>query len=335
LAKARWLDEQRAQLLPVHYFHVVFTVPDQLAHLSLQNKRVVYNILFRAASETLRRVAQDPKHLGAQIGFLAVLHTWGQTLMHHPHVHCVVPGGGLAANGRGWVGCRPNFFLPVRVLSQLFRGLFLHYLKQAFQRADLEFYGTLQHLSDRRAFDSFLDAVRRVKWVVYAKRPFGGPAQVLDYLGRYTHRVAISNHRLLGMDDRNVTFSWKDYRTGNQVRSMTLDTHEFIRRFLLHVLPDGFVRIRHYGLLSNSHREQKLAVCRELLSATESVEGIAKSQDWKARYQALTAEPIDLCPECHQGRLLIVEVLQPDSGFCSPAYASNETVSTQVELDSS
>lgn len=222
------------------------------------------------------------------------------------------------------------------MLSRLFRGLFLHYLKQAFQRGVLEFHGSLQHLSDRRAFDSFLDALRRVKWVVYAKRPFGGPAQVLDYLGRYTHRVAITNHRLLSIDDRQVTFSWKDYRTGNQVRSMTLDTHEFIRRFLLHVLPDGFMRIRHYGLLSNCHREQKLAVCRELLSATESVEATgSKWQDWKARYQALTGEPIDLCPECHQGRLLIVEVLQPSSHFCSLAFTATETVTTQAGLDSS
>lgn len=336
LAKARWLDEQRTHLLPVHYFHVVFTVPDQLAHLALQNKRVVYNILFRAASETLRRIAQDPKHLGAQIGFLAVLHTWGQTLMHHPHLHCVVPGGGLTPDGRGWVPCRPNFFLPVRVLSRLFQGLFLHYLKQAFRRGDLEFHGSLQHLSDGRAFGSFLDALRRVKWVVYAKRPFGGPAQVLDYLGRYTHRVAISNHRLLNIDDQQVTFSWKDYRNGNQVRSMTLDTNEFIRRFLLHVLPDGFMRIRHYGLLSNSHREEKLAVCRELLEATESVEATAwKSQDWKARYQALTGEAIDLCPECHQGRLLRVEVLQPSSHFWSPAFAVTEPVNAQAGLDSS
>jgi putative transposase len=240
----------------------------------------------------------------------------------------------LPRDGAGFVVGQTFSFLS-KWLSRLVRGLFLHYLKQAFQRGDLEFHGTLQHLSDGRAFDSFLDALRRVKWVVYAKRPFGGPAQALDYLGRYTHRVAISNQRLLSIDDRKVTFRWKDYRNGNQVRSMTLGSNEFIRRFLLHVLPDGFMRIRHYGLLSNSHREQKLALCRELLSA-ESVEATtSKSQDWKARYQALTGEQIDFCPECHQGRLLIVEVLQPSSYFCSLAFASTETVSVQAGLDSS
>jgi hypothetical protein len=334
LAKARWLDEQRAQLLPVHYFHVVFTLPDQLAQVSLQNKRVVYNILFRAANESLRRIAQDPKHLGAQIGFLAVLHTWGQTLMPHPHLHCVVPGGGLSLDGRRWIRCRPNFFLPVKVLSRLFRGLFLHYLSQAFQRGELQFHGSLQHLAHSHSFARLFDGLRSIKWVVYAKRPFGGPAQVLDYLGRYTHRVAISNHRLLRLNEGTVTFSWKDYRSGNRVRSMTLNNDEFIRRFLLHVLPDGFVRIRHYGLLSNSHREQKLAICRELLDATESLEPAAsKSQDWKARYQALTGDSIDLCPECRQGRLLRVEVLQP-TRFNSTAFVTAASF-PQAGVDSS
>ena len=334
LAKARWLEEQTAQLLPVHYFHVVFTVPDQLAHLALQNKRVVYNILFRAASETLHRIARDPKHLGAQIGFLAVLHTWGQTLLHHPHLHCVIPGGGLALDGHRWIPCRPKFFLPVRVLARLFRGLFLHYLTQAFHRGDLEFHGTLQHLADRRAFDCFLDAIRPINWVVYAKRPFGGPTQVLNYLGRYTHRVAISNHRLLNIDNHEVTFSWRDYRNSNQLRSMTLDTNEFIRRFLLHVLPDGFMRIRHYGLLSNSHSQQKLAACRELLDVSETIDASESAQDWKARYQAVTGESIDLCPECRDGRMLPIEILQPTSRLNSTAFVTRVIVA-HAGIDSS
>ena len=310
LAKAEWLDQQRAQLLPIHYFHVVFTLPDSLAQLALQNKRVVYNILFRAASETLRRIAQDPKHLGAQIGFLAVLHTWGQTLLHHPHLHCVVPGGGLSADGRRWIACRPNFFLPVKVLSRLFRGLFLHYLEQAFVQNKLEFYGTLEQLSDQHTFRDFLHTLRQLQWVVYAKRPFGGPAQVLDYLGRYTHRVAISNHRLLSLDGGKITFSWRDYRRANQLREITLDADEFIRRFLLHVLPEGFVRIRHYGLLSNCRRELRLSTCRQLMGVAGPTPQ-SERRDWKARYQTLTGEAIDLCPACHQARLLRVEVFPP------------------------
>ncbi len=313
LEKAEWLDEQRSQLLPVPYFHVVFTLPESLSWVALQNKRVVYNILFRAASETLRRIALDGKHLGAQIGFLAVLHTWGQTLLHHPHLHCVVPGGGLSTDGRRWVTCRKGFFLSVRVLSRLFRGLFVHYLEQAFERGELEFHATMEHGSTRLAFARLLDSLRRIEWVVYAKQPFGGPAQVLDYLGRYTHRVAISNHRLLGIEDGKVVFSWRDYRHQHQARTMTLEADEFIRRFLLHVLPDGFVRLRHYGLLSNGQREKKLARCRQLLGAPSTGTPQPERRDWKTRYQALTGELIDLCPQCRVGRLLRVEILPPAS----------------------
>jgi predicted Zn-ribbon and HTH transcriptional regulator len=329
MAKAEWLDQQQSHLLPVHYFHVVFTIPDQLAHLALQNKKVVYNILFRATSETLRRIAADPKHLGAQIGFLAVLHTWGQTLSLHPHLHCVVPGGGLSLDGRRWIACRKRFFLSVRVLSRLFRGLFLHYLKEAFEQQQLEFHGSLAPLSDKQAFTNFLDPLHRLDWVVYAKRPFGGPKQVLDYLGRYTHRVAISNHRLLTLDSTHVAFNWRDYRHSNQVRTMTLEPDEFIRRFLLHVLPPGFVRIRHYGLLSNSLREQKLATCRLLLGACSPL-NLPKSEtpDSKDRYGCSTQEAIDLCPQCHQGRLLPVEV------FLS-AFLSRLGLELKPRLDSS
>lgn len=319
LAKAEWLDHQQAQFLPVPYFHVVFTIPDQLSQLALQNKRVVYNILFRATSETLLRIAADPKHLGAQIGFLAVLHTWGQTLVHHPHLHCVVTGGGLSPDGDRWVPARKRFFLSVRVLSRLFRGLFLHYLRRAFDQGKLEFRGSLQHLSHKKSFTSFLDPLYHLKWVVYSKRPFGGPAQVLDYLGRYTHKVAISNHRLLECTSTHVTFTWRDYRHSNETRTLLLAAHEFIRRYLLHVLPAGFVRIRHYGFLANSNRKQKLARCRELLDyKPPTVSSNSDKPDWKARYQALTGQPIDLCPQCRIGRLVLIEKLLPSSSPTSP-----------------
>ncbi|MEK6289153.1 MAG: IS91 family transposase [Acidobacteriota bacterium] len=319
LERDRWLAERQTELLPVHYFHVVFTVPDHIASIALQNKRVVYNILFRAAAETLRRIAADPKHLGAQIGFLAVLHTWGQTLLHHPHIHCVIPGGGISLDGSRWIGCRPKFFLPVKVLSRLFRGLFLHYLKLAFDKDQLSFHGQLAHLSDNSAFARLLGLCRNNKWHVYAKRPFGGPAQVLNYLGRYTHRVAISNNRLLSLQDGKVAFSWKDYRTGNANRTMTLAACEFIRRFLLHVLPDGFVRIRHYGLLSNCHRNEKLALCRQLIAESQPVEDLSAEPvpterlagDWKKRYELLTGESLEMCPLCHNGRMLRVQLLEP------------------------
>jgi hypothetical protein len=312
LAKADWLDQQQADLLPVPYFHVVFTIPDQLSQLGLQNKKVVYNIVFRATSETLQRIAADPKHLGAQIGFLAVLHTWGQTLVHHPHLHCVVPGGGLSPDGRRWVPARKRFFLPVKVLSRLFRGLFLDYLQRAFDQGKLEFHGSLQHLSDKKSFTNFISPLYRLDWVVYAKRPFGGPAQVLDYLGRYTHKVAISNHRLLSFDSTHVSFTWRDYRHSNQTQTMTLPAEEFIRRFLLHVLPSGFVRIRHYGLLANCHRKEKLARCRELLGYEPPAStSNSDKPDYKARYLSLTGVSIDLCPQCRIGRLVPVEILLP------------------------
>jgi len=246
LARALWLEARKADLLPVPYFHVVFTLPEPIAAIALQNKRVVYDILFRSTAATLRTIAADPRHLGAEIGFVAVLHTWGQTLQHHPHLHCIVPGGGLAPDGQHWVACRPGFFLPVRVLSSLFRRLFLESLDQAFQAGELVFRGSLIDLNDAKCFAEHLRAARGIDWVIYAKRPFGGPEQVLDYLGRYTHRVAIANSRLTGIGDSTVSFDWKDYRHHDRRKVMTLDAHEFIRRFLLHVLPDGFQRIRHY-----------------------------------------------------------------------------------------
>ena len=255
-----------AELLPVPYFHVVFTLPQQLAPLALQNKRVVCNgILFRAVAETLTGVAADAKWLGARIGLLAVLHTWGQTLQHHPHLHCVIPGGGLSHDRMRWIPSRNHFFLPVKVLSRVFRGKFISLLRNAYRAGKLQFHGRLAELREKKTFDATLDGAYKQEWVVYAKRPFAGPEQVLRYLSRYTHRVAISNHRLVSVADGQVTFRWKDYAHGSKQKQMTLTACEFLRRFLLHVLPRGFVRIRHFGLMANRQRKALLQRCRELL----------------------------------------------------------------------
>ena len=306
LARARWLQERKSELLPVEYFHVVFTIPATIAAVALQNPSVVYNILFQSVGRTLKRIAADPKHLGAEIGYLAVLHTWGQNLSHHPHVHCVVPGGGLSPDGSSWVSTRKGFFLPVRVLSRLFRGKFLNSLQEAFAAGDLEFWGEQSHLADPEVFSSWINGHRKTDWVVYSKRPFAGPEQVLEYLGRYTHRVAISNQRLQNVTDTEVAFRWKDYRHGNRHRVMVLEPHEFIRRFLQHVLPRGLVRIRYGGFLANKHRQAKLAKCRQLLDAPAP---IIESLDWKSLFEKITGRPIDLCPCCNQGRMLCVKVL--------------------------
>jgi hypothetical protein len=243
----------------------VFTVPAPVAEIAFQNKETVYAILFRTAAETVRTIAADPKHLGTEIGLVAVLHTWGQTLQHHPHIHCVVPGGGPSLDGTRWIACRPGFFLPVRVLSRLFRRLFLAELRAAFAAGELGFFGAVAELAEPAAFARWLNELRQVEWVVYAKPPFGGPEQVLAYLARYTHRVAIANSRLVSMSDGQVAFRWKDYRRHGRAKVMTLAADEFIRRFLLHTLPDGFHRIRHYGFLANGHRAAKLALCRRLI----------------------------------------------------------------------
>ncbi|MCP4316755.1 MAG: IS91 family transposase [Hyphomicrobiales bacterium] len=260
-----WLAARQEELLPVPYFHVVFTLPAPIAAIAFQNKAAVYAILFKAAAETLRTIAADPKHLGAQIGLIAVLHSWGQNLHYHPHIHCIVPGGGLSPGGTSWVSCRPGFFLPVRVLSRLFRRLFLEELQAAFDAGRLNFFGDLAELAQPTTFRRHIAGVSRVEWVVYAKPPFGGPKQVLTYLARCTHRIAIANSRLVSMANDKITFLWRDYRHRGKAKLMTLDAHEFIRRFLLHVLPDGFHRIRHYGFLANAHRAQKLEQCRSLL----------------------------------------------------------------------
>ena len=318
LARAQWLEDRQAELLPVEYFHVVFTVPEEIAALAYQNKEVVYGILFRATAETLRTLAADPQHLGAEIGFFAVLHSWGQNLLHHPHLHCVVPGGGLAPDGKRWIACRPGFFLPVNVLSCLFRRLFLDYLQAAFEQGQRHFFSSLERLRDPHAFAHYLAPLRQIDWVVHAKPPFGGPEQVLNYLGRYTHRVAISNNRLLDIEDGQITFRWKDYRHNDRPRVMTLEADEFIRRFLLHVLPDGFQRIRHYGFLAHRYRKAKLALCRQLLGV--ALTAVVKRQDqpdYRDLYEKLTGRSLRDCPVCHAGHMVVIASL-PASGRPPP-----------------
>ena len=311
LARAAWLAARRAELLTTEYFHVVFTVPEVIAAIALQNKAVVYGILFRATAATLRTIGADPKHLGAELGFLAVLHTWGQTLLHHPHVHCVVPGGGLALDGPRWVACRPGFFLPVRVLSRLFRRLFLEQLQTAVARGRLHFAGGLAPLQDPPAVAQALASLRQMEWVVYAKPPFGGPAQVLEYLGRYTHRVAISNNRLLAIEQGQVSFRWKDYRHHDRQKTMTLDAGEFLRRFLLHVLPTGFHRIRHYGFLGSRIRVVKLACCRQALAMPAVLSPPPPRRDYRDVYEALTGLSLRVCPVCQHGQMRRVAALPP------------------------
>lgn len=291
LACAKWMADRAKELLDVEYFHVVFTLPDTFNTLALSNKRIVYNILFDAVGQTLLEVAANPKHLGARIGFLAILHTWGQNLCLHPHLHCVIPGGGLSPDGR-WVSCRAGFFLPVRVLSRVFRGKFIDRLKHAWVS------GALHGIEDDRAFARLIDASVRHDWVVYAKPPFGGPQQVLKYLARYTHRIAISNSRLVSLDDQTVSFRWKDYAQHSRPRTMTLDGAEFLRRFLMHAVPCGFMRIRHFGLLANRVRSKNLSICRRQLAVPTPL--------------ILPATPsLPVCPVCQRGHLLAGPNLSP------------------------
>ena len=312
-ASSDWLAEREAELLPVQYFHVVYTLPAPIADIAHQNKRVIYDLLFKAAAQATITIGDDPKHLGARLGITAVLHTWGSAMTHHPHVHMIVPGGGLSQDRSRWVPCRPGFIMPVRVLSRLFRGVFLKILMQAHKANRLKFFGNHTRLADRRAFAAFLGPLRKTKWVVYAKEPFAGPEPVLRYLARYTHRVAISNRRLVAADDGGVAFRWKDYRRDqpNRWQTMTLHPFEFIRRFLMHVLPKGFHRIRHYGLFANGNRAANIARLRELLSVPPVVE--------HADEQATSDDQRQLpcpCPRCG-GRMIIIETfaagLQPTS----------------------
>jgi hypothetical protein len=299
-AAAEWLAAREAELLPVPYFHVVFTLPAAIGAIAYQNKASVYGLLFTAAAEALTTIAGDPKHLGAAIGVTAVLHTWGQNLDHHPHIHCIIPGGGISADGSRWVPCRPNFFLSVRVLSRLFRRLFLTGIEALHAAGKLSFFGDLAELTTPNRLRAYLAPLRRIEWVVYAKEPFAGPAQVLAYLARYTHRVAIGNTRLIEQGDDHVSFRWRDYREhGSKIKIMRLSPGEFTRRFLLHVLPDGFHRIRHYGLFANGHRVRKVELCRQLLAIPPAATTSACIDD---------AMPTDLhpCP-CCGGRMIVIE----------------------------
>jgi hypothetical protein len=307
-ARADWTAQREQEVLPVEYFHVVFTIPHELSGIALQNRRLVYDLLFRASAETLCSIARDPNHLGAEIGVLSVLHTWGQTLQHHPHVHCLVPGGGLSPDGTRWIACRQGFFLPVRVLSSLFRGKFLHHLRSAFESGELNLHGQLAELRDHSVFRSLLAVVFGKKWRVYAKPPFGRPELVLRYLARYTHRVAISNARLIELHDGRVTFSWKDYRKQGRSRLMTLSAVQFLRRFLLHLLPKGFMRVRTYGLLANRHRAAKLAQCRWAIAQAKAKVGDERLLDIGS---AAADDQPRQCPACRQGRMACVLVLSP------------------------
>jgi len=319
-AAKQWLAEREAELLPVPYYHVVFTLPAPISDIAYQNKAAIYDILFKAAAETLTTIAADPKHLGARIGLTSVLHTWGSALTHHPHVHIIVPGGGISLDGTRWVSCRPGFFLPVRVLSRLFRRLFLEKLMAAHEAGALKFFGTRAPLAERKAFTAFLTPLRKIEWVVYSKRPFGGPAAVLAYLSRYTHRVAISNSRLISFGHAGVTFKWKDYRAKGRERArvMTLATDEFIRRFLIHTLPTGFHRIRHYGLFASHKRAENIARARELLNAP------APQTETTNPGAADIGEPPTLahpCP-CCGGRMTIIETFRRGS---MPRYRPTAT----------
>ncbi|PAQ11310.1 IS91 family transposase [Mesorhizobium temperatum] len=314
-----WLAARQADLLPVGYFHVVFTLPAEIADIAYYNKAVIYDLLFRAASEALLTIAADPKHLGARIGITAVLHSWGSAMTHHPHVHMIVPGGGISLDGERWVHCRPGFFLPVRVLSKLFRRLFLAKLADAHAAGRLQFFGDHDGLSEHSAFATFLAPLRRKNWFVYAKPPFAGPEAVLAYLSRYTHRVAISNSRLIALGEAGVTFRCKDYRCNGRerYRTMTLDPGEFIRRFLLHVLPKGFHRIRHYGLLASAGRTANIAHVRELLAAPQPKAecngtggDAAAPSDWRPP-----------CP-CCGGRMIIIETFERGGRARAPPWTT-------------
>lgn len=309
--RAKWLESRQGELLPVPYFHVVFTVPEEIARIAFCNKESVYGMLFRSAAETLQTIARDPRHLGAEIGFFGILHTWGQNLLHHPHIHFVIPGGGISPDLE-WVSCPPGFFLPVRVLSRLFRRLFLQALREAFEKDQLQFAGETENLNDEAAFRNYLAPLEQSEWVVYAKKPFGGAQKALDYLGRYTHRVALSNDRILDVSNGQVTFQWRDYRTKDKYnsRTMTVSSDEFIRRFLIHTLPSGFQRIRYFGFLANRFRKEKLELCRKLLSnrITDLLPALVQCREAAA---ALYTQPLRTCPKCRTGVLIRIAILPP------------------------
>jgi Putative transposase/Transposase zinc-binding domain len=297
-ARRRWIDARKQELLQTRYFHVVFTLPHELHTLILQNQATLYHLLFLTVAETLREVARNPKHLGAEIGFFGILHTWGQNLLFHPHIHCVIPGGGISPDGTRWIHPQYPFFLPIKALSKVFRGKFRAGLRRTLRKNLLTCAGSIQHLIDPKNFAAFLRTLFRQDWVVYAKPAFGGPEQVIRYLGRYTHRVAISNHRLISLDSDHVTFRWRDYAGGNKIRTMTVSTEEFIRRFLFHVLPKGFVRIRHFGVMANYQRSASIALCRKLLNMSPRIRSV----------EAPPSNPTWLCTRCHTPLIVVARL---------------------------
>lgn len=310
MRKEKWIEDRTQDLLPIQYFHVVFTIASELNPLVLRNQKVMYGLLFRSVSETLLQLASN--RLGARIGFISILHTWGQNLMDHPHIHCIVTGGGLSPEGNRWISCRKKFFIPVRVMSALFRGKFLDYLKRSYESGNLIFPGNIAHLGQSHVFEAFRRRLYNKKWVVYCKPPFHGAHSVLKYLGRYTHRIAISNERILTLQNGKVSFLWRDYAGGQKKKVMTLETSEFIRRFLLHVLPDRFVKIRHFGLLSNRKRKDNIAVCREFLgTCTIETKNKDMPETWQQRMLNVSGIDVTKCPVCQKGGMFRVEVLQP------------------------
>lgn len=311
LDKERWLVARKRDILPTHYFHVVFTLPEALRPIALRNQRGVYNILFLAVSETLKELARDPKHLGAEIGLIALLHTWTQTLLDHPHVHCIVPGGGLSLDRRRWSSSKKDFFISVKVLSRKFRGKFLHYFKKAYNNGKIAFPGAIGALESRPAFETFLTGLYAQEWVVYCKPPFKKSEDVIDYMGRYTHRVAISNDRIADIHSDQVTFKYRDRANKNAINYMNLDAFEFIRRFLLHVLPNGFMKVRHYGLLSNRNRKNKLELCKALLGVRVQGDDSNEKETWEDLLLRLTGIDPRICPTCGKGRLVQREKLRP------------------------
>lgn len=315
LEKERWLEARQKDLLPIHYFHLVFTLPEGLRPLALRNQKVVYNLLFKAVSETLIKLAKEPKYLGAEIGFITILHTWSQTLIDHPHIHCIVPGGGLSLDGKQWVSFKKGFFIPVKVLSRLFRGKFLSFLKKAYHSGKLRFPGEITLLKEETVFKRLLIELYQKEWVVYCKPPFKRPENLMDYLGRYTHRIALSNNRLVKLEGNQVTFNWRDSSDHNKIKRMTLEAFEFIRRFLFHVLPDRFVKIRHYGLLSNRSRKIKLLRCKELLGVfrKEKLQETPKAT-WEELLTRITGIDPRVCPHCGKGRMIKKEILLPQNG---------------------
>ena len=321
LQKEKWIEARNEDLLPIQYFHVVFTIPSGLNPLVIMNQKVMYDLMFRSVSETLTELSDNPKHLGARIGFMSVLHTWGQNLMDHPHIHCVVTGGGLSLDGDRWVSCRKRFFIPVRVMSALFRGKFLAHMKSTFEAGEFIFPRGIGHLREAHAFEMYRRQLYHKKWVVYCKPPFDGAKGVLQYLGRYTHRIAISNNRILTADNGTVNFRWRDYADGNQQKTMTLKVDEFIRRYLLHVLPDRYVRIRHFGLLANRSRKDNITLCRELLGTSAVIEpNKEKKETWQEQLLRICGIDVTVCPVCREGTMSRVDELPPSRCHSPPDH---------------